>query len=162
MCEDYDDDASGCFVIGKYFNDVVVNMSKEEGFDISKASIKTVNSELWKALVEIQDTWFGQSDALVTEYSQKFVDQNLRLSPENIAAFTKPRRFVFHDAMAPWEDILHGPFSSAELNINIAGATMQGLDIVCALDLHCCPNVLSLTENDYLKKLHVQPCFLHF
>ncbi|WP_405327741.1 esterase/lipase family protein [Fibrobacter sp.] len=137
LCEDYDDDASGCFVIGKYFNDVVVNMSKEEGFDISKASIKTVNSELWKALVEIQDTWFGQSDALVTEYSQKFVDQNLRLSPENIAAFTKPRRFVFHDAMAPWEDILHGPFSSAELNINIAGATMQGLDIVCALDLHC-------------------------
>ncbi|WP_173473330.1 triacylglycerol lipase [Fibrobacter succinogenes] len=137
LCEDYEDDASGCFVIGKFFDDVVVKMSKKEGFDINKASIKTVNSELWKALVDIQDTWFGQSDALVTEFSQKFVDPSKGLSPKNIPAFTDPRRFVFHDAMAPWEDILHGPFSSDELNINIAGATMQGLDIVCALDQHC-------------------------
>lgn len=137
LCEDYEDDESGCFVIGKYFNDVVVKMSEKEGFDINSASLKTVNSELWKALVDIQNTWFGKGDALVTEYSQKFVDKALGLSPKTITEFTEPRRFVFHDALAPWEDVLHGPFSLDELNVNIAGASTQGLDIVCALDQHC-------------------------
>ena len=137
LCENYEDEASGCFVIGDFFDDVVVEMSKKEGFDINSASLETVNSELWKALVDIQDTWFGKGDALVTEISQKFVDPSKGLSPENISAFTKPRRFVFHDALAPWEDVLHGPFSLDELNVNIAGASTQGLDIVCALDQHC-------------------------
>ena len=137
LCEDYDDDETGCFVIGDFFDDVVVNMSKKEGFNINSASLETVNSELWKALVDIQNTWFGKGDALVTEFSQKFVDPSKGLSPENISAFIKPRQFVFHDALAPWEDVLHGPFSLDELNVNIAGASTQGLDIVCALDQHC-------------------------
>lgn len=137
LCEDYDDDETGCFVIGKFFDNVVVNMSKKEGFDINSASLKTVNSELWKSLVDIQDSWFGKGDALVTEFSQKFVDRSKGLSPENIPNFIDPRRFVFHDALAPWEDLLHGSVDSDEFGIHIKGATDQGLDIVCALDQRC-------------------------
>ena len=169
LCEDYYEDENGCFAIGKFFKDVV-RMSKEEGFDIKGAYLKTVNSELWKALVDIQDTWFGKGDALVTEYSQKFVDPSKGLSPENIPAFTDPRRFVFHDALAPWEDILHGPFSLDELNVDIAGATMQGLDIACALDQHCddvahndASNVIYLDMGtvDFVGDFDVAPIFLN-
>jgi pimeloyl-ACP methyl ester carboxylesterase len=137
LCEDVDNAEEGCFVVGPFFENIVTNIAREKGYEVTGAALKSINSELWKALVNIQDSWFGKGDALVTETSQKFVDNSKGLSPDKISEFAEPRRFVFHDALAPWEDVLHGPFDIDENNLHFEGASLQGLDIVCALDDRC-------------------------
>lgn len=129
LCAD-GDESEGCFAVGLYFEEMAMKMAAKSGYSVSVDDVK-INSELWNALVNIQDTWFDQSDALVTEYSQKFINKEMGIDPDKIKEFKEPRSYVFHDALAPWEDVLHGPNKIND------GATKQGLDIACALDFYC-------------------------
>lgn len=143
ICVD-EDESEECFAVSLFFEQTAIQMAAKKGFTISKVEDFEINSELWNALVDIQDTWFDQSDALVTEYSQKFIEPNLGLSTDNeelLGFFKEPRSYLFHDALAPWEDVLHGPYG----NLN-DGATKQGLDIACALDFYC-DNLISKDES---------------
>jgi len=53
--------------------------------------------------------------------------------------FLAPRNYAIHDALAPWEPVLHGPFGKYE------GAPQQGLDLLCALS-PCCDNAFALAQ----------------
>jgi len=85
-------------------------------------------SELWKALVSIQDDWLEYGDAVVEAGSQKFISNTNK--PDN-EYFLEPRNYAIHDALAPWEPVLHGPFEGYE------GAPQQGLDLLCTLSPRC-------------------------
>lgn len=135
LCADIADDSDGCFVIGPLFRDKAIEMAGEKDMEIVDVSETQINGELWDALVDIQNTWFDKSDALVSEESQKFVNTSLGLDPKKIKAFSEPRQFLFHNALTPWEDVLHGPANI--LDFEVDGASRQGLDIACALNDYC-------------------------
>ncbi len=137
LCADKDDDSDGCFVIGPLFKSKAVEMANKKDMDINDVSDIKISGDLWNALVSIQDTWFEKSDALVTETSQKFIDKELGLDPALINEFSNPRRFLFHDALASWEDVLHMRIDVMKGKVLNEGATRQGLDIACALDRYC-------------------------
>jgi hypothetical protein len=125
ICEK-NDDSKNCFAIGSVFD------SYTEGF-ISKAEFNS-NDSLWMALLDIQEKWLKQSDAIVEVESQKFIDDSKELYTGNPILkdyFLEPRNYVFHDAVNPWEAVLHGP------KINNKGATQQGMDLACALVPAC-------------------------
>lgn len=136
LCARQDDERAGCFVIGPLFEEMAVEMASNKNMDIEEVTGVKINGDLWGALVNIQNTWFEKSDALVTETSQKFVDPSLGLEPGLVPEFEKPRSYLFHDAVAPWEDVLHGPLKINKKSVN-DGASKQGLDIACALDALC-------------------------
>lgn len=128
------DENRACFAAGDYFKAYAMKMAKGQGVaDISDIEF---NDTLWNALVSIQNEWFTKGDIAVTEYSQKFINQEAKLIPESIpggiSEFKDPRPYMFHDALAPWEDVLHMPVDGMN-----DGAAMQGLDISCALDFYC-------------------------
>lgn len=127
-----DDESAGCFAFGQYFELLAIRMASKSGFTVESLSDIDLNDTLLNALIDIQNRWFSSSDALVTEYSQKFVDLALGLDPAKIPEFEEPRRYNFHDALAPWEDVVHAPFGKIG-----DAATLQGFDIACALDFYC-------------------------
>ena len=128
------DESRECFAAGDYFKAYAMEMAKDQG--VAEISDVEFNDTLWNALVNVQDSWFSQSDIAVTEYSQKFINRDAAIIPETepngIKGFKDPRPYLFHDALAPWEDVLHMPVKG----IN-DGSTKQGLDISCALDFYC-------------------------
>jgi hypothetical protein len=122
------DEAAGCFAAGAVFESYAKEMS---GFSVSNANI---SDSLWQALLEIQDGWLKNSDAIVEAQSQKFLDPSKGLSPDNpeyAGYFLEPRNYAFHDRVSPFEAVLHGP------KMNNAGATRQGSDLLCALTPAC-------------------------
>jgi pimeloyl-ACP methyl ester carboxylesterase len=133
ICEQ-NDESRECFAVGDYFEHNALKMAEAQG--VNNVYDTKINDTLWNALLGLQKNWLSQSDIAVTEYSQKFINQDLGIIPETepngIKGFKLPRPYLFHDALAPWEDVLHMPIE----NIN-DGATRQGLDIACALDYYC-------------------------
>jgi len=103
---------------------------KKYAWETERRKISNVkfDSELWKALVSIQDDWLVYGDAVVEASSQKFISNTNK--PDN-EYFLEPRSYAIHDALAPWEPVLHGPFEGYE------GAPQQGLDLLCALSPRC-------------------------
>lgn len=129
ICEE-NDESNECFAAGAYFKTYAMDMAKEKG--VAEITDVDFDDDLWNALVNVQDNWLSQSDVAVTEYSQKFQDSKYGISSESITEFKTPRSYMYHDALAPWEDVLHMPVK----NMN-DGSTRQGLDISCALDFYC-------------------------
>lgn len=133
ICTEQDEDKS-CFATGLYFEKMAMKMAAKKDFVVDDIRDVDFNDTLLQALVDIQNKWFSSSDVLVSEYSQKFVDSSLGLDFKLEALkkyFEQPRSYLFHDALAPWEDVLHASFE------NSASAPLQGLDIACALDFYC-------------------------
>ena len=125
------DEGSGCFATGLYFEKMAMKMAAKKDFVLEDIRDVDFNDTLLEALVDIQDKWFSTSDVLVTAYSQKFVDIEKNITPDSIFEFEYPRTYLFHDALAPWEDVSHASFGHS------ASAPLQGLDIACALDFYC-------------------------
>lgn len=111
-----------CFAAGVALQSYI---KTEKGYDISKPEF---DNGLWDALLSIQNDWLKQSDAVVEVESQKFI--NNANKPDN-EYFLEPRKYAIHDALAPWEPVLHGPFG------NFDSAPQQGLDLLCALSPAC-------------------------
>jgi len=116
------DNDPNCFAAGAVLKNYV---KTEKSYDISNPDF---NKEFWNALLNIQDGWLANGDAVVEAISQKFV--NNANKPDN-EYFLEPRKYAIHDALAPWEPVLHGPFSPYK------GAPQQGLDLLCALSPAC-------------------------
>lgn len=133
ICEE-NDESKECFAAGTYFKTYAMKMAEKQG--VAEITDVDFNDKLWNALVDVQDNWLSQSDVAVTEYSQKFIKRDAGFIPETEPNGKKglknPRSYMFHDALAPWEDVLHMPVK----NMN-DGSTRQGLDISCALDFYC-------------------------
>lgn len=129
ICEE-NDESKECFAAGTYFKTYAMKMAEKQG--VAEITDVDFNDSLWDALVDVQDNWLSQSDIAVTEFSQKFQDPRYNLSSDLIPELKNPRSYMYHDALAPWEDVLHMPVK----NMN-DGSTRQGLDISCALDFYC-------------------------
>lgn len=133
ICTEQDEDKS-CFAAGLYFEKIAMKMAAKKDFVVDDIREVDFNDSLLQILVDIQNKLFSTSDVLVSEYSQKFVDSSLGLDFKLEALkkyFEQLRSYLFHDALAPWEDVLHASFG------NSAAAPLQGLDIACALDFYC-------------------------
>lgn len=130
LCEE-NDESEGCFAAGSYFKTYAMKMAEKQG--VAEITDVDFDDTLWNALIDVQDNWLSQSDVAVTEYSQKFQDPGVYgISSDLIPELKNPRSYMYHDALAPWEDVLHMPVK----NMN-DGSTRQGLDISCALDFYC-------------------------
>ena len=130
ICEE-NDVSKECFAAGAYFKTYAMKMAEKYG--VAEITDVDFDDNLWNALVNIQDNWLSQSDVAVTEYSQKFQDPGrYGISSDLITELKNPRAYEYHNALAPWEDVLHMPVK----NMN-DGSTRQGLDISCALDFYC-------------------------
>jgi hypothetical protein len=116
------DKSKDCFAIGN-----VLERYSETAkyYNVSKPEF---DKGLWDAILNIQNNWLAHGDAVVEDSSQKFVSNTNK--PDN-KYFLEPRKYAIHDALAPWEPVLHGPFGSYK------GAPQQGLDILCALSAAC-------------------------
>lgn len=129
LCEE-NDESEGCFAAGAYFKTYAMKMAEKQG--VAEITDVDFDDNLWNALVDVQDNWLSQSDVAVTGFSQKFQDPRYNLSSDLIPELKNPRSYMYHDALAPWEDVLHMPVK----NMN-DGSTRQSLDISCALDFYC-------------------------
>jgi len=121
LCSQGDSDPN-CFAIGVVLKNYVKNYT---GYSISKPEF---DKGLWDALLNIQNGWLVHGDAVVEASSQKFVNNSNK--PDN-EYFLEPRKYAIHNALAPWEPVLHGPFG------NFKGAPQQGFDLLCALSPAC-------------------------
>jgi len=133
---------AGCFAAGDLLRSYV---NKSKGYNISDIDF---NDEMWTMLNNLQDHWFKESDVIVDAKSQKFVDVNSGLNPQNpdlVGYFEVPRNYVLHNSLAPWEAVAHGPFHfnkkidalDATVAMDNDGASRQGLDLLCALSSSC-------------------------
>lgn len=126
-------DDEGCFAAGAWFEKTALKMAPSDDYKLNGLENVEFSDDFWNILVSLQDDWLAASDGLVSDSSQKFINEAIKLSPDNIVEFEKPRNYIFHDALAPWEDVLHVAFQG----MNAASAPRQGLDIACALNFHC-------------------------
>ena len=126
-------DDEGCFAAGAWFEKTALKMASGDDYKLNGLDDVEFADDFWNILVSLQDDWLAAGDGLVTDSSQKFIDIEHNISPDHIAEFEDPRSYIFHDALAPWEDVLHVAFQG----MNAASAPRQGLDIACALNFHC-------------------------
>jgi hypothetical protein len=126
LCAKEGDGNQYCLAVGTLLKNFIKDKVRDDyGYEISKQKI---DGELLDAILSIKDDWLAHSDAVVEDSSQKFISNTNQ--PDN-KYFLEPRKYAIHDALAPWEPVLHGPFESFK------GAPQQGLDILCALSPAC-------------------------
>ena len=105
--------------------------------DFEDMVLGTVDIDLNQGLLDILnsliDDWLANSDLIVESNSQKYESAELGISSRAISALKNPRKFEFHDALAPWETVTHLDLKMG----NMAASARQGLDIACALHLYC-------------------------
>jgi len=132
----------GCLSVGGILRNYA---NKYLGMD-AISNIST-SGELFSTLLSVQNDWLANSDVYVEASSQKMIDKPAGLDPAMQGGyFQTPRKYLIHDAQAPWEPVLHGPFSKSvdmsavdmnSLDIDNPGAPRMGLDLLCALDESC-------------------------
>jgi pimeloyl-ACP methyl ester carboxylesterase len=132
LCATENKEDLGCFALGAAMKNLASGMG---GYDIPFAEFE---EDFLNILLNIQDSWLRQSDGVVETNSQKFYDpergsDNLIYNPALKGYFLEPRTYAIHNAIAPWEAVLHGPIEE----LNHDGATMQGMDLLCALSIAC-------------------------
>ena len=92
-----------------------------------------LDEDLLGILKSLVDDWLANSDLIVESESQKYESAELGISSSTIPELKDPRKFEFHDALAPWETVTHLDLKMG----NMAASARQGLDIACALHLYC-------------------------
>jgi hypothetical protein len=92
-----------------------------------------LDEDLLGILKSLVDDWLANSDLIVESESQKYESAELGISSSTIPELKAPRKFEFHDALAPWETVTHLDLKMG----NMAASARQGLDIACALHLYC-------------------------
>lgn len=133
-CPELDDSDSkaACVSLESYleskasdFEDMVHGLIDVNDIDLNQNLLDILNS--------LVNDWLANSDLIVESNSQKYESEKLGISSGSIPELKTPRKFEFHDALAPWETVAH-------LNLkmgNMAASARQGLDIACALHLYC-------------------------
>jgi hypothetical protein len=140
------DETAGCLAAATVFESYAEKLSGKSIFNTN------ISDNLWNALLDIQDGWLKQSDAIVEVESQKFTDKSKNLFPEHPELeghFLKPRNYVYHDAINHSEAVLHGP------KIN-KGAPQQGMDLACALT-PACDEKLQIAGVNFLRLIASNP-----
>ena len=92
-----------------------------------------LDEDLLGILKSLVDDWLANSDLIVEAKSQKYESEELGIASASIPELKTPRKFEFHDALAPWETVTHLDLKMG----NMAASARQGLDIACALHLYC-------------------------
>jgi len=137
---------AGCFSLGGYVELLAMKYGGAAGVDA--VSGVEVNQDLLNMLSSFQGDWLQNGDAVVEASSQTMVNKAAGLDTSKVALkpfFQKPRKYLIHDAQAPWEPVLHGPlnFSKNIQSLDIhetvhnPGATRMGSDLLCALYESC-------------------------
>ncbi|MDR3000693.1 MAG: putative lipase [Fibromonadaceae bacterium] len=120
-----------CFAVGAFLKSYV-----KENFNVRLTGEK-FDKNFYNALLDIQNDWLKHSDGLVEVNSQKFYNpdrnDNLIDNPNLKGYFLPPRPYAIHNAISPYEAVLHGPVTP----FRNEGATRQGLDLLCALSSAC-------------------------
>ncbi|MCQ2107345.1 MAG: hypothetical protein MJZ05_01110 [Fibrobacter sp.] len=88
---------------------------------------------LLSVLNSLVDDWLANSDLIVESESQRYESVELGINSSTIPELKEPRKFEFHDALAPWETVAHLDLKMGEM----AASARQGLDIACALHVYC-------------------------
>jgi hypothetical protein len=133
-CPDLDDDDSklACVSLESYlesksgdFEEMAYGMVDVDDIGLDKDLIDILNSLI--------DDWLANSDLIVESNSQKYESEELGIASASIPELKIPRKFEFHDALAPWETVTHLDLKMG----NMAASARQGLDIACALHVYC-------------------------
>ncbi len=113
---------------------------KSKSADFENMAYGTVNIDdigldqgLLSILNSLVNDWLANSDLIVESNSQKYESEKLGITSTSIPELKTPRKFEFHDALAPWETVAHLDLKMG----NMAASARQGLDIACALHLYC-------------------------
>lgn len=88
---------------------------------------------LLNILNSLVDDWLANSDLIVEANSQKYEGVEYGITSNTILELKGPRKFEFHDALAPWETVAHLDLKMGDM----AASARQGLDVACALHLYC-------------------------
>jgi len=134
LCAEQKLSTEGCLGITSALSKLI-NKYSNNLLSLSEAEI---NDSLWNVLLSIQETWLKGSDGFVEVNSQKFYNADFD-RPEYKNYFLDPRTYAIHDALAPWEPVLHGKAFGND------GAARQGLDLLCALS-PACDNAFAATQ----------------
>lgn len=137
VCSKIDDNlTASCVALETYIDDKANDFIEKYTLGVVNSEIDISNS-LITILNDIQETWLTNSDLIVEAESQKYAGLKYGISPNNIKELMEPRSYLFHDALAPWETVMHMRESSIEKKIHTTSVTLQGFDISCALDFYC-------------------------
>ncbi|WP_297699509.1 hypothetical protein [uncultured Fibrobacter sp.] len=133
-CPELDDDDSkaACVSLESYLES---KSSDYESLVYSTVDIDDVDldMDLVSILNSLVNDWLANSDLIVESNSQKYESAELGITSSTIPELKVPRKFEFHDALAPWETVTHLDLKMGEM----AASARQGLDIACALHLYC-------------------------
>lgn len=66
-----------------------------------------ISDSLLVVLSSLQEDWLSNSDLIVEATSQRYESQEIDIAYNLISELKKPRPYLFHDALAPWETVLH-------------------------------------------------------
>lgn len=128
---DSDEDKMACVALDSYLQKKVNQLSEAYTKGTVNADID-VNDSLLTILDNVRETWLTNSDLIVEAESQKYESKELGISDADIAELGTARPYLFHDALAPLETVIHmGGIPGT------VASTRQGLDIACALDCGC-------------------------
>ena len=128
---DSDEDKMACAALDSYLQKKVNQLSEAYTKGTVNADID-INDSLLTVLDNVRETWLTNSDLIVETESQKYESKELGISDADIAELGTARPYLFHDALAPWETVIHmGGIPGT------VASTRQGLDIACALDCGC-------------------------
>lgn len=132
-CPELDDDSKvACVSLESYL--------ESKSSDFEKMAYSTVDIDdigLDQGLLDILNSlvndWLANSDLIVEANSQKYESAKLGITSTFVSELKTPRKFEFHDALAPWETVTHLDLKMGDM----AASARQGLDITCALHLYC-------------------------
>ena len=128
---DSDEDKMACVALDSYLQKKVNHLSEAYTKGTVNADID-INDSLLTVLDNVRETWLTNSDLIVEAESQKYESKELGISDADIAELGTARPYLFHDALAPWETVIHMGGVPGTV-----ASTRQGLDIACALDCGC-------------------------
>lgn len=129
-CPELDDDDSkvACVSLESYLESKSTDFEDKAYSTIDIDDID-LDQELINILNSLVDDWLANSDLIVDANSQMYESAEFGISSSTIPELKVPRKFEFHDALAPWETVAHLDLKMGDM----AASARQGLDIACAL-----------------------------
>lgn len=156
------DPAVSCFAFEDYLWSQVGAMVNDQSNLGGNFTNRYFDPTFTQTLQKVHDKWLFTSDILVDSSSQKFLTRQY-LRPDENAVFSDPRTYTIHQALMPnypYNQVPHGPIpidlTSGQAGIQLPlkldhpGASQEGMDLYCALDLSC---------DQMLTSSHLPPLF---
>lgn len=158
------DPAVACFAFEDFLWSQVAKMVQDNNNLSGQFADRYFDPTFATTLQAVHDKWLYTSDLLADSSSQKFLTRDkVNNNPEILGVLSDPRPYLIHQALMPnypYNQVPHGPvqlnlggkFGGVDLPLKLdhPGASQEGMDLYCALDLSC---------SQMLASSHLPPLF---